>query len=174
MGNKSTIIGLGIVGIAAYLWFRGKGGNTIPAYNPIKEVEFRNLQKQEQRLTKELETDLIFDRTDIDYSVSRINAIEHTIGWLQSAVNQVRGINNTDIFVRTNAARQRKFYLKDLAFNQADLISQNEILKGQLVVFNNNVIQQNNEANQIISTQNFYNSATLNDIRQRLNSNEFV
>ncbi len=157
MGNKESVIGIGILAIAAYLWFRNKGDNSIPANNPIKQVEFRNLQKQEQFLTKELETDFIIDD-------SRIRELSETISVRKQDLQGVR--SGFKIEEKEFAAAQRSLFNSDISKSQTELDSLRLMLSANLAT---NI----KEATGIINTQNWYNSSTLNDIRQRLNSSEF-
>ncbi len=155
MGIEKSVIGLGILGIVAYLWFRNKGDNVVPQNNPIKEIEFRNIQQQEASLTKEL-------ITDIDRQQTLVNQTNRTIAWLQERLRGNFSVNNSDVFVRENARRQKSILEGNLGQELGILQERNQVLE-----------VEKNEANQILINQNFYNSATLNDIRQRLNSSEF-
>ncbi len=155
MGNKESVIGLGILGIVAYLWFRNKGDNVVPQNNPIKEIEFRNLQQQEQFLTKELET-------DISQGSTLLQQTQRTVNWLSQAVAGQKQLGHTDIFVRTRAENQ-------LRINKLALADESRILEQRKAALKNDL----GESFDIQNTQSFYNAATLDDIRQRLNSSEF-
>ncbi len=153
MGNKKNVIGIGILAIAAYLYIRGKRDNSIPKIDPIKAFEFRALQKQEQFLTKELQTDISSD-------VSRINQLQRTINLLKSSLSQIP--SGFKIEARDNAARQRNFISGDIGKSQSELDQRKTALGINI-----------QEATGIIDVQNWYNSSTLTDIRKRLNSSEF-
>ena len=71
-------------------------------------------------------------------------------------------MNHTDIFVRTRAENQ-------LRINKLALADESRILEQRKAALKNDL----GESFDIQNTQSFYNAATLDDIRQRLNSNEF-
>ncbi len=52
MGNKESVIGLGIVGIVAYLWIRNKGGNSLFTNNVQSEIQLQEKADLKSQLIK--------------------------------------------------------------------------------------------------------------------------
>lgn len=140
--------------IIAYLLFRSKGGSDVSTVDPLKEVEIRNLQLKEQALTKELETDIIT-------TANAVNQTKRTVSNLESLVQSVKGLNHTDVFVRSNARKNLGFFSQDLQESRNKLATLNAKLDVEI-----------SEANSILNEQSFYGQETLTDIRKRLNSDE--
>ncbi len=153
MENKEINVISIIMGIISNLFSGISGNNSIPEIDPIKAFEFRALQKQEQFLTKELQTDISSD-------VSRINQLQRTIDILKSSLSQIP--SGFKIEERDNAERQRNFISGDIGKSQSELDQRKTALGINI-----------QEAVGIVDVQNWYNSATLDDIRKRLNSDEF-
>lgn len=153
MQNKAVLFGIGILGIIAYLHIRSKRGSSISTIDPIKEIEFRNLQKQEKFLTKELETDIFND-------LSRISQLERYIAFDNLHLSLIP--SGFKIEEKEEAARVRK------SINIGLERSRKELEVRKLTLFANV-----GERIDILDTQTQYSAATLSDIRQRLNSDEY-
>lgn len=150
--KNEKILGFGILGIIAYLYFRSKRSDSIPQIDPIKEVELRNLQLKETELQNILED-------NPQKLSSEIAKAQYDYDYYSDQLLYVRGTNSSDVFVRNNASMQKNYlqsYIND-AYNRLQTLRP---------MFDNAVKISQSE----IDKQNFYGSDTLQQIRERLNS----
>ena len=84
-----SIIGLGLVAIASYLFLRNKGGDSIPAIDPLDEVIARNLKLQSEQFQNRISA--------ISSAQTRLEQINQKIPELQAFAANTTKAGNFDV-----------------------------------------------------------------------------
>jgi len=150
-----SILTIGLVAAAALVFSRRFGGNPIPETDVLQEVTQKNLQLLENKLQFDLEDEpnrVLKALSQAQNQLSRLGSLE--------SLAFARGGFKIELI---NAAKRRN----------AATIATRERLTSQISSLQLEKTGIFDTISNILTTQNQFNSASLSDIRQRLNSSEF-